>query len=54
MRTIISVRAGQKILDVGYNLAMFAARPIPLTIASAAQASKDVHANMSKTTTITG
>jgi hypothetical protein len=50
----ISVRAGQKILVLGYNKPMFAARPLSLSTASAALASKAVRATITKTTTIKG
>jgi hypothetical protein len=51
---IVSVRAGQKILVLGYNPTMFAARPLSLSIASAAMASKAARATITKTTTIKG
>ena len=39
---------------MNYNVAMFAARPVTLTIASAALADKAVRAFTTKTTTIKG
>jgi len=50
----ISVRAGQKIPVLSYNKSMFAARPLTLSIASAALASKAARATITKTTTIKG
>jgi hypothetical protein len=53
-RKIISVRAGQKILVLGYNKFMFVARPFFSSIVFAATASKAARATISKTTTIKG
>ncbi len=53
-RKIISVRAGQNFLVLRYNAAMFAARPLSLSIASATTAGKAARATITKTTTIKG